>query len=186
LKNENKIVFLLVYRGKITIMSQLKTSDQERGKTEDKRAAIAEEGAVVYGMDKFSPAWVVVHAKDAANYMLELIDRIRDGVKKTDWKYLISYLGSTEKEFENILPASISSMQKKKVYSKETSERIYELAMLFGLGYEVFDSKEDFKNWLMTPSRALGNKKPFELLDSSFGFDMVEHEIVSIQYNVYS
>lgn len=135
---------------------------------------------------KFSPSWVVVHSKDAPGFKLELIDRIREGVKKSDWKQLIQYTDSTEKEFEHILPASISSMQKKTVYGKETSERIYELARLFGLGYEVFDSKEDFKKWLMTPSKPLGNKIPFELLDSSFGFEMVENEIVRIQYNVYS
>ena len=129
---------------------------------------------------KFSPAWVVMHAKDAPGYKLELISRIRDGVKKTDWKQLISYTGSTEKEFEHILPVSISSMQKKPVYGKDTSERIYELATLFGLGYEVFDSREDFKKWLMTPSKSLGNKIPFELLDSSFGFEMVENEIIRI------
>ena len=137
-------------------------------------------------MNKYSPTWVVAHGKDAPGYTLKLIDRIRLGVKKTDWKELITYLGATEKEFVSILPASISSMQKKKVYSKETSERIYELAKLFGLGYTVFDTREDFKDWLMTPSRALGNKKPFDLLDSSFGFEMVEREIIRIQYNVYS
>lgn len=136
--------------------------------------------------DKFSPSWFVVHPHDAPGLQLELIYRIREGVKKTDWKDLISYIESTEKEFDNILPTSISSMQKKEVYDKETSERIYELARLFGLGYEVFDTKDDFKNWLKTPSRSLGNKLPFELLDSSFGFDMVENEIVRIQYNVYS
>jgi putative toxin-antitoxin system antitoxin component (TIGR02293 family) len=135
---------------------------------------------------KFSPSWVVINGKDAPSYKMELIDRIREGVKKADWKQLIEYIESTEKEFEHILPASISSMQKKLVYSKETSERIYELARLFGLGYDVFDSKEDFKRWLMAPSRTLGNKIPFELLDSSFGFEMVENEIVRIQYNVYS
>lgn len=135
---------------------------------------------------KFSPSWVVLNGKDAPSYKMELIDRIREGVKKADWKQLIEHLESTEKEFEHILPASISSMQKKLVYSKETSERIYELASLFGLGYDVFDSKEDFKRWLMAPSRTLGNKIPFELLDSSFGFEMVENEIVRIQYNVYS
>ncbi|AWG21900.1 antitoxin of toxin-antitoxin stability system [Flavobacterium faecale] len=135
---------------------------------------------------EFSPSWVVLHGKDAPSFKMELIDRIRQGVKKPDWKQLIDYIDSTEKEFEPILPASISSMQKKAVYSKETSERIYELARLFGLGYEVFDSKEDFKQWLMTPSRTLGNKLPFELLDSSFGFEMVESEIIRIQYNVYS
>ena len=167
-------------------MGKTKSSREIGKKTKDKREAVAKQGGSIAHMDKFSPAWVVVHGKDAPGYNLELIDRIRDGVKKSDWKDLISYLGSTEKEFANLLPASISSMQKKKVYGKETSERIYELARLFGLGYEVFDSKEDFKNWLMTPSRALGNKKPFELLDSSFGFEMVENEIVRIQYNVYS
>jgi len=115
-----------------------------------------------------------------------LIDRIRVGVKKDDWKQLIKSIGSTEREFEYILPSSISSMQKKSVYGRETSERIYELARLFGLGYEVFDSKDDFKEWLMTPTRPLGNKKPFDLLDSSIGFEMVENEIIRIKYNVYS
>lgn len=135
---------------------------------------------------KFSPSWVIANSKDAPGFKLELIDRIREGVKKSDWKQLIKYTDSTEKEFEHILPASISSMQKKTVYGKETSERIYELARLFGLGYEVFDTKEDFKEWLMTPARTLGNKIPFELLDSSFGFELVENEIIRIQYNVYS
>lgn len=137
-------------------------------------------------LSKFSPTWVVANAKDSPDFKLEIIDRIRNGVKKADWKQLINSLDATEKEFEHILPASISSMQKKTVYGKETSERIYEVARLYGQGYQVFDTKDDFKNWLMTPSRALGDKKPFELLDSSLGFEMVENEIVRIQYNVYS
>lgn len=138
------------------------------------------------GVAKFSPSWVVNNPKDAPGYKLELINRIRHGVSKTEWKQLIFSLGSTEKEFENIIPASISSLQKKAVYGKETSERIYELASLFGLGYDVFDSKEDFKTWLNTPSRALKNKRPFELLDSSLGFELIENEITRIKYNVYS
>lgn len=137
-------------------------------------------------VSEFSPAWVVSNTKDAPHFKLDLIDRIRKGVNKTDWKQLLKFTDSTEKEFENILPASISSMQKNAVYNKETSERIYELARLFGLGYEVFDTKSDFKKWLLTPTKSLGNKVPFELLDSSIGFEIVENEIVRIQYNVYS
>ncbi len=135
---------------------------------------------------KFSPAWVAVNSKGAPGYNLELIERIRIGVNKKDWKQLIVKIGATEKEFEHVLPTSISSMQKKSIYDSETSERIYELARLYSLGHEVFDTKEDFKNWLMTPSKALGGKIPFELLDSSLGFKIVEDEIIRIQYNVYS
>jgi putative toxin-antitoxin system antitoxin component (TIGR02293 family) len=163
-----------------------RTASKKAAQSKNSRTPLAKQDKKSTRLDKFSPAWVVVNAKDALGYSLELIDRIRDGVKKADWKQLISSIESTEKEFEYILPTSISSMQKKSVYSRETSERIYELARLFGLGYEVFDSKDNFKEWLMTPSRTLGNKKPFELLDNSFGFEMVENEIIRIQYNVYS
>jgi putative toxin-antitoxin system antitoxin component (TIGR02293 family) len=135
---------------------------------------------------RFSPAWVVTHINDAPGFQMELIDRIRVGVKKSEWKEFIAEIGSTEKEFENILPTSISSMQKKVLYDRETSERIYELARLFGLGCVVFDSISAFKKWLMTPSKALGNKLPFELLDSSLGFEMVENEMIRIQHNVYA
>ena len=136
--------------------------------------------------EKYSPIWVTQHPNDAPGFHSHLIDRIRSGVKKDEWKQLLKSIGSTEKELEPILPSSISSMQKRNTYSKETSERIYELARLYGLGYGVFDTKAAFKTWLMTPSKTLGNHSPFEMLDSSFGFEMVENEIMRIQYNVYS
>ena len=164
----------------------VKATSKETGKKKSVGVIVSKRGGRQVRLTKFSPAWVAMHSKDAPGYKMELIGRIREGVKKPDWKQLIHFTGSTEKEFEHILPASISSMQKKTVYGKETSERIYELARLFGLGYDVFDSKDDFKQWLLTPSRTLGNKIPFDLLDSSFGFEMVENEIVRIQYNVYS
>ena len=158
-------------------------SKEVKKKTENKSSVID----VVRGnrIEKFSPVWVVRNPKDAPGFKLELINRIRKGVKKSDWKELIFNIGATEKEFEFILPSSISTMQKKEVYSLETSERIYEISRLFGLGYEIFDTPKQFKQWLLTPSKALGNKIPFELLDSSFGFGVVENEILRIQYNVY-
>ncbi len=167
----------------MNIKTRTENSNTKQGSVKMK---VPRKGSNPVKHSKFSPSWVVVHSKDTPGFKMELIGRIRDGVKKSDWKQLIQYTDSTEKEFEHILPASISSMQKKTVYGKETSERIYELARLFGLGYEVFDSKEDFKKWLMTASKTLGNRIPFELLDSSIGFEMVENEIIRIQYNVYS
>lgn len=179
------IVILQSHKWNNTILS-MKTTAKDVGKPKTTNVRVSRKVPKELSLTKFSPSWVVVNGKDAPGFKMELIGKIRQGVKKTDWKQLIQYTGSTEKEFEHILPASISSMQKNTVYNKETSERIYELARLFGLGYEVFDSKEDFKRWLMTPSKTLGNRIPFELLDSSFGFEMVENEIVRIQYNVYS
>lgn len=108
------------------------------------------------------------------------------GVSKEDWKQLISDIGVIEKEFEFLLFLFISSMQKKLVYDCEIFECIYELVCFFGLGYEVFDFFVDFCNWLFVLFCVLGNCKFFDFFDSSFGFELVENEIVCIQCNVYS
>jgi putative toxin-antitoxin system antitoxin component (TIGR02293 family) len=164
-------------------MSSAQSSSNQQSIRKGKKAFSANR---IINSIRFSPAWVVTHVNDAPGFQMELIDRIRVGVKKSEWKDFIAEIGATEKEFEYILPTSISSMQKKMLYDRETSERIYELARLFGLGYVVFDSISEFKQWLMTPSKALGNKQPFDLLDSSLGFEMVENEIIRIQHNVYA
>ena len=166
-------------------MDQIKTSKKRGKPSKDSRSGSVNSKRIT-DYTKFSPTWVVAQAKSSPSQYLSLIDHIRQGVKKAEWRQFISYIGATEKELSSILPTSISSMQKKEVYDKETSERVYELAKLYRLGYAVFDTEDDFKNWLQTPSRALGGQRPFDLLDSSLGFELVENEITRIQYNVYS
>lgn len=134
----------------------------------------------------FSPKFLLKEENVEKDFSFETIQAIRKGVSKQEWKELLAAINATEKEFEAILPTSISSMQKKENYDPETSERIYEIAKLFGLGHAVFDHPDDFKNWLHQASSSLGNKTPFELLDSSIGFSIIEKEIIRIQYNVYS
>lgn len=134
---------------------------------------------------KLSSTWLVRKLKDSPAEQLAIIEKIRTGVTKNEWKDFIKYIEVDEKDFEKILPSSKRKMQNKNIFNQEISERIYEISHLFGLGYEVFDSPEKFKNWLFTHSKALGNKKPFDFLDSSLGFNVVENEITRIQYNVY-
>jgi hypothetical protein len=64
---------LIVHNGKskYTIISTV----AELQKRKEKR---------VYKAVKFSPAWVVFNVKDVLGHKMELIDRIRDGVKKAD------------------------------------------------------------------------------------------------------
>ncbi|WP_313260561.1 antitoxin Xre/MbcA/ParS toxin-binding domain-containing protein [Sphingobacterium sp.] len=135
--------------------------------------------------NQYSPSWVLDNSDYSPAYKLALIEKIRTGVTKKEWKELITFIEATEKDFKNILPCSMGSRQKKDIYNQETSEKIFAIARLFGLGYEVFDSSEKFKNWLFTPSKALGNKKPFDILDSSLRIKVVENEITRIKYNVY-
>ena len=64
------------------------------------------------------------------------------------------------------------------------SERIIHLTLLFKYGIEVFGTKEKFKSWLETDILALGNIKPNQLLDNSFGIDLVKDELGRIEHGI--
>ena len=71
------------------------------------------------------------------------------------------------------------------VFKQIQSEKIFELAEVVNLGNEVFDSPEDFTIWLNTPSVALGKTKPIDLLDTSYGKDIIMAELNRIEYGVF-
>ncbi|WP_341225484.1 antitoxin Xre/MbcA/ParS toxin-binding domain-containing protein [uncultured Arcticibacterium sp.] len=71
------------------------------------------------------------------------------------------------------------------VFKQIQSEKIFELAEVVDLGNKVFDSPEDFTIWLNTPSLALGKNKPIDLLDTSYGKDIVMAELNRIEYGVF-
>ena len=65
------------------------------------------------------------------------------------------------------------------------SEKIIELAEVTNYGKEVFDTTEQFYTWLNTPSFALENLKPSELLKDSYGKELVMAELNRIDYGIF-
>lgn len=66
------------------------------------------------------------------------------------------------------------------------TEKIIELAEVTNFGKEVFDSTEQFYLWLNTPSYALGNLKPAELLKDSYGKELVMGELNRIEQGIFT
>jgi len=66
------------------------------------------------------------------------------------------------------------------------TEKIIELAEVTNFGKNVFDSTEQFYLWLNTPSYALSNLKPAELLKDSYGKELVMAELNRIDHGIFS
>lgn len=75
--------------------------------------------------------------------------------------------------------------EREHVYKPLQSERIFELAEVVCKGNAVFDNSEHFQIWLNSPSLALGKEKPINLLDSSYGKDLVLAELNRIEYGIF-
>lgn len=120
--------------------------------------------------------------------VLSLINVIREGLNYQTYNAVANASSFSTQEWSVILDVSERTLQR---YKKEKlkfnslhSERILQIAMLNKLGSQVFGEKESFEHWLKTENLALGKSKPKDLLDSTFGIEMVKDELHRIEHGV--
>lgn len=116
------------------------------------------------------------------------INMARKGINYSYFTTIASKSPFNINEWSSFLHLSERTMQR---YKKEEatfdvihSERIIHLTLLFKYGIDVFGSKEKFNIWLEAKNVALGMIKPKELLDNSFGIDMIKDELGRIEHGI--
>ncbi|MFH1313707.1 MAG: antitoxin Xre/MbcA/ParS toxin-binding domain-containing protein [Candidatus Eisenbacteria bacterium] len=120
---------------------------------------------------------------------MDLVALSKRGVPKGALSRLAKILGFTTPRMASLLPVTQRTIQRyrpKQYFKAYVSEKILELAALAAYGLEIFDDQEQFIGWLNEPIRALGNRAPVDLLDTSFGVEMVRNELIRIEYGVFS
>jgi putative toxin-antitoxin system antitoxin component (TIGR02293 family) len=120
-----------------------------------------------------------------------IIKAIRKGIPYTLFKKLREISAFSEQEWADFLNISTKSLQRYKaepgfVFKPIHSEKIIELAEVTHHGNEVFDTPAQFGDWLKTPSMALNDMTPFELLRDSYGKDLVMEELTKIDQGIFS
>lgn len=121
---------------------------------------------------------------------LLLAESAKKGVPIRLFKEIKSNSPFDDKQWSGFLDINIRTLQRYRkdddhVFRPIQSEKILELAEVVSLGNELFDTPEKFSLWLNTPSIALGDNKPIDLLDTSFGKDMVISELSRIEHGVF-
>jgi putative toxin-antitoxin system antitoxin component (TIGR02293 family) len=120
---------------------------------------------------------------------LDLINLSRKGVRKSSLKSLSNYLGITMDHMSDLLHTSHRTIQRKddnELLDVYKSEQTIEVAEVVSKGLDIFRSKEKLQQWLHTSILALGNRKPIEFLDTSFGVKLVYRALSRLEYGVYS
>jgi putative toxin-antitoxin system antitoxin component (TIGR02293 family) len=131
---------------------------------------------------------VTYRAIDDKNVM-SLIEQVRKGVSSTDfYSYILDSISFTLSEWAHFLHLSERTMQRyrteEKAFEPIHSEKIIELTMLYNYGVSVFGDKESFDLWLGTRNVALGNIAPKELLDTSYGIQVIKDELTRIEHGI--
>lgn len=117
------------------------------------------------------------------------IEAIRDGISKEELENL-----KEQSDLDYNILAKILAVTKATLHSKKgtekfdtyISERIFLVADLYSLGYEVFGNRQKFNTWMKSEVRALGYVSPLSMIDTLYGVEVVRNLIGRIAYGVYS
>lgn len=124
------------------------------------------------------------------NKML-IIQVIREGLPYQLFSEIQEVTPFSEDDWAEYLNLSKKTLQRNRSepdfhFKPIHTEKIIELAEVTNFGKDVFNSTEQFYLWLNTPSFALGNLKPAELLKDSYGKEMVMAELNRIEHGIFA
>ncbi|UCJ07747.1 DUF2384 domain-containing protein [Chitinophaga pendula] len=138
-------------------------------------------------------ALMVVHDARAAyagsRGYFYLIELSRDGVIKKALMNLTQQLSFSLSEIARVLHVSERTLQRYQDNEKlaaDSSERAILLSQLYQHGADVFGDLENFKEWMRTPLPAFNYQLPISLLDTTFGFQLIEDELGRIAHGVFA
>lgn len=120
--------------------------------------------------------------------VFDLMEVSRRGLSKKAIATMAHHLGIAQAELFIILHISARTWQRysdEKLLPQEVTENALQLANLYKQGEEVFGNPEKFKGWMNHPSPVFSGKKPIDLLDTQFGFQAIQDELVRIDWGVF-
>lgn len=154
----------------------------------DEPLPIMEEAAVKYETLNVILGGKQKHLKSISRDF-DLINLTREGVKKSTLKTLAAFLGITMEIMSRLLHTSYRNIQRKdddSLLDTLKTERVLELASFTQRGVEVIGNKDAFAEWIQSPLIALGNKKPVDFLDTSFGIQLLTKLLGRLEQGVFS
>jgi putative toxin-antitoxin system antitoxin component (TIGR02293 family) len=120
---------------------------------------------------------------------MDLINLSRHGVRKSSLKSLAGYLGITMEKMSSLVHSSHRNIQRKEedeLLDTLKTEKVLELAAFIKRGIDVIGTEDAFKEWVHSPIIALGNRKPIDFLDTTFGIQMALKVLGRLEQGVFS
>ncbi len=130
-----------------------------------------------------------VYGSAAGYFSLDAINQARAGMSMQYLLNLGKDLALSLQEMGQILHLSLRTLQRytpTKMLDTDASAKLLQLNALRQHGVQVFENEENFNKWLRTPSTLLENQKPIEMLDTPYGFQLVDQLLGRIEYGIFA
>lgn len=116
----------------------------------------------------------------------QLLDHSQKGLAATAALDFINLSGFTQQEFQSTFKTTVKTIQNHAAQHAKLdaslSEKLLKSFALFEKGTEIFGSPQVFYQWLNQPAYGLGNRIPFEMMDTITGIMLIEEELTGLEF----
>ena len=126
--------------------------------------------------------------KSKVNNEIDLINLARKGLPKKTLISLSKKLNISMEHLSKLLNISIRTLQRKKAtdhLSIHVSEQILAIAEVVIRGTDVLGSEQALETWLHTELASLSYQKPIDIMDTTFGTQLLLRILGRIEHGVY-
>ncbi len=117
---------------------------------------------------------------------ISLLNSSKKGLDAKSALDFLSLSGFTQDEFQETFKTTVKTIQnhvnRDLKLDASLSEKLLKSFALFDTGIEVFGSAQAFHQWLNVPAYGLGNRLPFDIMDTITGIQLIEEELIRIQF----
>jgi len=132
-------------------------------------------------------AKVISKYKSAINSDLSIVKSSNAGVSSKIFSELVEISGISKRFLaEEVFDISLKTMMRYQKDNKKLNPRNSEIALklmnLFRKGIEIFGTMISFMSWLNKEAYGLGDKLPINLMNTNTGIDLIEEELIRIEF----
>ncbi|MCB0704880.1 MAG: DUF2384 domain-containing protein [Saprospiraceae bacterium] len=118
----------------------------------------------------------------------DLISLTRRGIPFLEFERILENASFSLQDWSGFLHVSKRTLERyrkeQKVFEPLQTERILRIVQVMQMGINVFGKAGYFESWMGSRNLALGGVCPIELLDSTFGIELLKDELTRIEHGV--
>jgi putative toxin-antitoxin system antitoxin component (TIGR02293 family) len=132
-------------------------------------------------------AKVLSKYKSSISSDLSILKSANRGINSVVFTELVEITGINRNFLaEQVFDVSLKTMLRYQKENKNLNARNSEIALkllnLFNKGMEIFGNMNSFMSWLNKESYGLGNQIPIHLMNTNTGIDLIEEELLRIEF----
>lgn len=121
---------------------------------------------------------------------MAMSELIKQGLSFRFFDALAKLLPFNENDWAKLLDVSTKTLQRyrqqSKVFGPLHSEKLIQMAEITTIGLDVFGAQDSWEQWISTPCYALGNAKPKDLIQTSYGQELILRELQHINHGIFA